>query len=260
MSDFGPFELFLLDMDGTIYFEDKLIDGAVEFINTLNQRNIHYIFISNNSSVNKNVYLNKMKNLGVKCDEDNIFSSSMAMGLYLQDNYPGKKVYLVGTKSLEAELINYGVNLVEDDADIVVVGYDRELTYQKLINACKFLDNGAIFFATNPDLVYPLKDKRYIPDCGSMCNMITNATGKTPIYIGKPNDYIIRILSKELNINKDKMVIVGDRLYTDIQMGINSNIKSVLVLSGETDIELLEKSNIKPNYVVSSIKDLISKI
>lgn len=257
MSGFNDFDLYLLDMDGTIYFENKLIDGASDFINWLNDNKKHYIFVSNNSSVNKNVYLSKMKNLGIKCEEENVFSSSMAMGIYLSENYPGKRVYLVGTKSLEFELLNYGVNLVTENAEIVVVGYDQELTYQKLVDACYFLDNGAIFLATNPDLVYPLKNKRYIPDCGSICNMLTNATSKVPTYIGKPNNYIVDILAKKYNVSRNKMVIVGDRLYTDIQMAINSNINSVLVLTGETNMEMVNNSNIKPDFIVSSIKELI---
>jgi len=260
LTEFAELELYLLDMDGTIYFEDKLIDGAFDFINKLIQKNKQYIFISNNSSVNKNVYLDKMKNLGIKCEAENLFSSSMAMGMYLQEHYPKQKVYLVGTNSLADELKGYGIELVQADADIVVVGYDRELTYQKLIDACYFLDKGAIFLATNPDLVYPLKNKRYLPDCGSICNLLTNATGKKPLYIGKPSDYIIQILAKKLNVQTEKMVVIGDRLYTDIQMAINSNTKSVLVLSGETDQEMLKKSNIKPDYIVSSIKDLIKEI
>jgi len=260
MTDFSQIELYLLDLDGTIYFEDKLIDGALDFINKLIEKNKHYIFISNNSAVNKNVYLTKMKKLGVRCNEENLFSSSMAMGMYLKENYPEKRVYLVGTESLAVELINYDVVLTKKDADIVVVGYDRELTYQKLIDACYFLDKGAIFLATNPDLVYPLKDKRYLPDCGSICDMLINATGKEPLYIGKPNDYIIKIIAKKLNIQTNKIAIIGDRLYTDIKMAINSNAKSVLVLSGETNEEMLKRSDIKPDFVVSSIKDLIFKI
>lgn len=253
------YDLYLLDMDGTIYFEDKLIEGAKSFIDKLIENNINYVFVSNNSSINKNVYLDKLKKLDIKCEEENIFSSSMAMGLYLQENYKGKNVYLVGTKSFEQELLANGVQLVDDNADIVVVGYDRELTYQKLIKACEFLDNGAIFLATNPDLVYPLKNKRYLPDCGSICEMITHATGKFPTYIGKPNKYMVDVLAKRFNVQRDKMVIVGDRLYTDIQTAINANIDSVLVLTGETNIDMLQKSTIKPTYVVDSIGEINKK-
>lgn len=260
MIDFGQIQLYLLDMDGTIYFEDKLIDGAFEFINKLIEKNKHYIFISNNSSVNKNVYINKINKLGIKCEEKNVFSSSMAMGIFLQENYPNKRVYLVGTKSFEDELRRYKVNIVDKDAEIVVVGYDRELTYQKLIDACFYLDNGAIFLATNPDLVYPLKNKRYLPDCGSICNMLTTATGKKPLYIGKPNDFMIKILENKYNLKSENMAIIGDRLYTDMQMAINAKTKSILVLSGETDEEMYKKHNLKVDYIASSIKDLITKI
>lgn len=153
-----------------------------------------------------------------------------------------------------------GVNLVKENADIVVIGYDRELTYEKIIKACEFLDSGAVFLATNPDLVYPLKNKRYLPDCGSICDMITNATNRVPTYIGKPNQYMVEVLAKKFNVQKEKIVIVGDRLYTDIQTAINSGIDSVLVLTGETNADMLEKSTTKPTMVVTSIGDIINKI
>lgn len=260
MTKVDYYELYLLDMDGTIYFEDKLISGAKEFINKLIESKIKYVFVSNNSSINKNAYLNKLRNLDIMCNEENLFSSSMAMGLYLQENYNGKNVYLVGTKSFEEELVSCGVNLVKENADIVVIGYDRELTYEKIIKACEFLDSGAVFLATNPDLVYPLKNKRYLPDCGSICDMITNATNRVPTYIGKPNQYMVEVLAKKFNVQKEKIVIVGDRLYTDIQTAINSGIDSVLVLTGETNADMLEKSTIKPTMVVTSIGDIINKI
>lgn len=260
VENINKFKLFLLDLDGTIYFENKLIPGAKEFIEKLNQHDLNYVFMSNNSSVSRNIYLKKLKNLKLKVSENNIFSSSMAMGLYLQTEYPNKKVYLVGTKAFKKELKDYGVKLVEEEPDIVVVGYDRELNYKKLIKACTFLDNGALFLATNPDLVYPLKNKRYLPDCGSICGMITNATNKLPIYIGKPNSKMVDVIISKYNIPKAEVIIVGDRLYTDMQMGINANISSALVLSGETTEEMLENSNVKPTYVFKSIKDMIALV
>lgn len=258
MRKYSRFGLYLLDMDGTIYFENSLIPGAYEFINKLKEENIPYVFISNNSSVSKSTYLEKLANLGIPCSEDNLFSSAMAMGLYLKENYLDKKVFVVGTKLFKDELLNYGINLVDDDsADILVVGYDRELTYEKLEVACRLLDGDVIFLATNPDFVYPLKNKRYLPDCGSICNMLTVATGKSPNYIGKPNPFIIDYLKKKFGVRNEDVVVVGDRLYTDIQLAINANVNSILVLTGEATKEMLEESKVKPNYVVDSIKDLI---
>lgn len=256
MKKINEIKMFALDMDGTIYLENDLIDGATDFINKLIENNINYVFLTNNSSKNANDYLAKLKKLGIPCNEDNIFTSGMAMGEFLRKERVGKKVYLCGTKSLENELLSYGVSLVKEDADIVVVGFDMELNYQKLMKSCELIDNGAEFLATNMDLVCPIANKRYIPDCGSICKMITNATGKAPYYIGKPNSNMIDILSEKFNISLGNIAIVGDRIYTDIKTGINSGCVSILVMSGETTIDILNESDVKPDFVFDSIKDI----
>lgn len=260
MEKLKNIDLFLLDMDGTIYFEDKLIDGAKNFIFKLIENQKKYIFISNNSSINKDNYLKKINNLGIPCKEENVFSSSTGMGLFLNQKRSGKKVYLVGTKALEEELKLYDVKITDQDPDILVVGYDRELNYHKLEKACYFLDQGVEFLATNPDLVYPLKNERYIPDCGSICHMLTVATKKEPLYIGKPNRYMVDIISEEYRIPFDRIAIVGDRLYTDIAMGQNAGITSICVLSGETKEEMILNSHINPDYIFKSIKELINLV
>lgn len=253
-------KLFLLDMDGTIYLDNELFDGSLDFINLLKEKNINYIFLTNNSSKNQQDYLNKLNNLNIPAKLSNIFTSGNAMGLYLNNNYPKKRIYLVGTKSLHDELLKYNINLVEENPDVVVVGFDRELTYKKLEIACEAIDKGAIFLATNCDLVCPIKDKRYIPDCGSMCKMITNATGVEPTYIGKPSPDMIYILSKELNIPTNEIAMVGDRVYTDIAAGYNANCFTICVLSGESTMDTINNSNIKPDLILDSVKDIIDLI
>ena len=254
-------ELFLLDMDGTIYLDNELFDGSLDFINTLIKKNIRYVFLTNNSSSNLQNYVDKLTRIGVPATKDNIFTSGMAMGVYLNENYPNQKVYLVGTKSLYNELLNYNINLVEDNPDIVVIGFDRELTYEKLEKACKFIDDGAIFLATNPDYVCPTEFGS-VPDCGSVCDMlynvmITNATKKKPNYIGKPSPMMINLLKNKYKIDKEKIAMVGDRVYTDIMSGYNAGVKTICVLSGESTIETVENSEIKPDYVLNSVKDII---
>ena len=253
-------KLFLLDMDGTIYLDDELFPGSLDFINLLREKDINYIFLTNNSSKSQLDYLNKLERIGIPADLDNIFTSGNAMRLYLNKHYKDKKVYLVGTSSLEAELRKYNVHLVEDNPDIVVIGFDRELTYKKLEKACEAIDNGSLFLATNCDLVCPIKDKRYIPDCGSMCKMITNATGVEPTYIGKPSPLMIDILSEKLNIKKENIAMVGDRVYTDIAAGYNAKAFTICVLSGESTMDTINKSDIKPDLILDSIKDIIPLI
>ena len=253
-------KLFLLDMDGTIYLDNELIDGALNFLSKIKENNKQYIFLTNNSSKSKFDYLNKLNNLFIEANINNIFTSGMAMGIYLNKNFPNKSIYLVGTKALKKELLEYNIKFNSKNPDIVVVGFDRELNYKKLEKACEFIDNGAIFLATNIDYVCPIKDKRYIPDCGSICNMITNATKKEATFIGKPKPDMINLLKEKYNLQDDEIVMIGDRVYTDITCGYNANVKTVCVLSGESTEETINNSNIKPDIVVNSVKDLIDLI
>lgn len=254
-------ELFLLDMDGTIYLGEQIFDGSLDFINKIIKTNRKYVFMTNNSSKNKLNYVEKLNRLGIPANEENVFTSGMATGYYLNEYYPGKRVYLAGTKSLEDELrYHYHINLVEDNPEVVVMGFDRELNYKKLENVCEALDNGAIFIATNPDLVCPIENKRYIPDCGSMCIMIENATKRKPKYIGKPDPMMIQLLSKKFNIPVEKIAVIGDRVYTDIASGFNAKANTICVLSGESTMETINNSEIKPDFIFNSVKDLIDLI
>lgn len=257
MKNINEIELFLLDMDGTIYLENDLFDGSLDFISTIIKKNKKYVFMTNNSSKSKLDYINKLTKMNIPCTLDNIFTSGMAMGIYLSENYKDKKVYLVGTNALKNELLSYNVNLVENDPDIVVIGFDRELNYEKLEKACKFLCDGALFLATNVDLVCPIENKRYVPDCGSICHMLTVATFKEPKYIGKPDPSMIHILSKKFNIPVEKIAVIGDRVYTDIASGYNAGTTTICVLSGESTMETIEKSDIKPDYIFDSVKNII---
>ncbi|MCK9536595.1 MAG: HAD-IIA family hydrolase [Bacilli bacterium] len=257
MVEIKDIELFLLDMDGTVYIENQLIDGSEMFLSAIIENKKKYIFLTNNSSINKDDYLVKLKNMGIPCGAENIFSSGMAAGLFLSKNRKGKKVFLVGTEALAMEMNKYEVKLTEKNPDIVLVGFDREICYRKIEKACEFLDNGAEFIATNPDLLYPIKNKRFIPDCGSICHMLTVATKKKPLYIGKPNRYIIDILIEKTGFPRENVVLIGDRLYTDIAAGINADINTILVLSGETNLHMLKESSYQPDLVIPSIKELI---
>jgi HAD superfamily hydrolase (TIGR01450 family) len=247
-------------MDGTIYLENELIDGALDFINSLIKTGREYIFMTNNSSKSAEAYLNKLHSLNIPAGAGNIFTSGQAACIYLNELKKGAKIYTVGTKSLKDELCSHGFDVLEKpekDTDFLLVGYDTELNYEKLTAACELMDDGVPFYATNPDIVCPAKKGRYLPDCATICYMLEKATGKTPFYIGKPRKEMAVLAAGFKKTSIDKTALVGDRLYTDIKCGLNAGIFSILVLSGESTREDIEKFKIYPDLVVDSVKDLI---
>lgn len=261
MRELREIELFMLDMDGTIYLEDELIPGAKDFFSLLEQQNKEFVFMTNNSSKSKYVYLEKLKKLGIETSIENIISSINCTIDYLKKENKRQKIYLVGTEAFKNELIREGFDVVpvdyrENDVDYVIVGFDTELNYEKIIGACFYISKNVKYLATNIDLRCPIKNNNYIPDCGAIVNMIESATDKRPVFFGKPNKNIVEFVSHKFNVSINKISCVGDRLYTDIALGINSGAKSVCVLTGEATKKEISHSLYKPDYCFQSINEL----
>lgn len=259
MVDLKNIKCFLLDMDGTFYLGNDLIDGSLEFLNILKDKSNTFIFLTNNSSKNRIAYKEKLMKLGCSVDEDRIFTSGEATAIFLKKRKYGAKVFLLGTPLLEKEFQQNGFKLVKDrneKPDFVVLGFDTTLTYEKIWTACDFIRDGVEYIATHPDFNCPLEGGKFMPDTGSMIEMIEASSGKRPLVVGKPYKHIIEALVEKYNLNMDEVAMVGDRLYTDIKTGVNAGITSILVLSGETTKEMYEESDIKADYVFPSIKEL----
>ncbi|WP_461821957.1 HAD-IIA family hydrolase [Blautia stercoris] len=255
-------KLYLLDMDGTIYNENEIFDGTLEFLEEIRQRGAQYIFITNNSSKSVKDYVKKVNDMGIFADEENFYTSSQATAAYIKENYPGQIVYCMGTQSLVEELRSAGIEVVteaDDRASIVLIGFDTENTSEKIRNTCIMLRKEVAYLATNPDLVCPVSFG-YIPDCGSMSIMLKNATGKEPFFIGKPEPIMVNCVLKKLGVDKEDAVIVGDRLYTDIKTGINAKIDTICVLSGEAEMKDILEGEIKPDYIFDSVKEIYEKL
>lgn len=251
-------KLWLFDMDGTIYKEDKLFDGAQELLRKISYQGGQYVFITNNSSKSVVDYIEKVNSLGIEADIDNFFTSAQAALLYLKAKYSKAKVYCQGTKSLVRELIEAGIETTEEveEVDIVLVGFDVELTMQKLRNTCEILSTqDVVFLATNPDLACPVSFG-FVPDCGSICEMIKNATGKEPFYIGKPQPAMVDIVRDKYGYSVEETVVIGDRLYTDIATGLNAGVTAVCVLTGEATVHEIEHSDIKPTFTFNSVREV----
>lgn len=262
IDDTGAFEkirgvkLFILDLDGTIYLENELIPGASDFIANLDKCGAEYLFLTNNSSQGTGEYVRKLQSLGINVSERNILTSGLATGMHIRETQGAGSIFVVGTEALKRELADLGHVICDDSAemvDCVVAGFDTELTYRKVTAACSYIEKGATFIATNPDLVCPVKGKRYIPDCGSIYKLIENATGRSPLIIGKPSIVMSRIIGDRFGIGEGDMAVIGDRLYTDIAFGKKSGIYSICVLSGETSAEDIDSTPWKPDLVISSV-------
>lgn len=257
--EFRDKKCFILDMDGTIYLGDKLIEGTKEFLELLDKQNKKYLFVTNNSSKSAKDYMNKLNKLGIYAKEESILTSGEATCIYLNRNSPGAKVYVVGTEELLKEFIDYGFDVTngrEELPDYVVLGFDTSLNYRKIWEACNFIRKGVPFIATHPDYNCPLENGEFMPDCGAMIEMFKASTGISPKIIGKPNKEIVEVIYEKTGLGSEDIAIVGDRLYTDIMTGKNSGITSVLVLSGETKIEDLEETELNPDIVLESIRNL----
>lgn len=255
-------KLFLFDMDGTIYEENNLFDGTIEFLQSIKVSGGRYVFITNNSSKSVKDYINKVVGLGIEADISNFFTSAQATILYLKNNYPDKKVYCQGTKSLVSELKEADIDVVVDvcdDIDVVLVGFDTELTSEKLRNTCELLGRDVVYIATNPDLVCPVSFG-FVPDCGSICGMIKNATGKEPLYIGKPESTMVDIVREKWGYSKEETVVIGDRLYTDIASGLNAGVTAICVLTGEATVNDILQADNKPTFTLQSVKEIHSAI
>jgi len=252
-------KLFLLDMDGTIYNDNDLFDGTIDLLNVINNKNGKFVFITNNSSKSSKAYVEKLRKMGVDVTIDDIFSSIDATIIMLKEKYPNTLVFVQGTKSFINELKENGIKLteeVEDEVGLVLTGFDTELSFDKLNKTCELLSLREIpYYATNPDLVCPVS-YGFVPDNGSVAIMIKNATGKTPIFIGKPNSTMIDLVCEKFGYKKDDTVVIGDRLYTDIASGINANVDTICVLSGETTLDDLKTPEFTPTYVVKDISAL----
>jgi len=261
MSSLKQKKLFLLDMDGTIYIDTELFDGTLDFLEHIRKSGGRYMFLTNNSSKSVDKYIEKLKSLGIDAVAEDFLTSTNATVLYLEKkNY--KKIYAFGTESFKKQLSDAGfciTDKLEDDIDCLCMGFDTELTFQKLEDACILLGRGVDYIATNPDWVCPTW-YGYVPDCGSVSEMLFNATKRRPKFIGKPEPDMALVAMEKAGFSSEETVLIGDRLYTDIACGVNAGISTIFVLSGEGTMEDVEKSDVKPEFIFGVIKDVYNEI
>ncbi len=254
-------KFYLLDMDGTIYLDNDLFEGVTEFLARIKKIGGKYMFVTNNSSKSVDKYIEKLDSLGIEACEDDFLTSTNAAIIHLKSkNY--NKIYAFGTESFKEQLRKASLpvtDVLEDDIDCLCMGFDTELTFKKLEDACILLNRGIDYIATNPDWVCPTW-YGFIPDCGSVSEMLYNATKRRPKFIGKPQPEMINLAMEKYGYSQDDTIIFGDRLYTDIASGYNAGVTTVFVLSGEGTMEDVEKSEIKPDFIFNDINEYYNKV
>lgn len=255
-------KLFLFDIDGTIAVGDTLYDGSAELLRYIDEIGGKAYYITNNSTRSGQDYVEKFRSaFGLEASEEQFITSGYMTNRFLARHYADKKIFVLGTASFVKELRGNGLRVTEtaeDDVDCVVAAYDSELTYGKLVQACKILSATSVpFYATNPDLCCPI-DFGFIPDCGAICNMITDSTGKKPVYLGKPNREVVDLCLSRSGFSRDETLVVGDRLYTDIACGINGGVDTCVLFTGEAKPEDMAHTPYPATYCFSNVKELLA--
>jgi HAD superfamily hydrolase (TIGR01457 family) len=249
-------KLFLLDLDGTFYLGPQLFPWSLPFMAALQTRQKRHVFLTNNSSASRQQYADKISRMGFPTTPADIFSSTTATITYLQRYHPQARLLVLGTPALENELTEAGCTLVQDTPDVVLLGFDKTLTYAKLERACYWIRAGKTYIATHPDINCPT-EQGPIPDTGAMIALIAASTERRPdVIIGKPYAPIIDALFMQFPYQRQEVAMVGDRLYTDIQTGLNAGIISILVLSGETTQAMYDAWDGEADYVFNHLGEI----
>ncbi|MDF1510173.1 TIGR01457 family HAD-type hydrolase [Robertmurraya sp. DFI.2.37] len=245
---------YLIDLDGTMYKGTELIHEAAEFVKQLKSLNIPYLFVTNNSSRTPAQVAEKLRAFSIPTEDEQVFTTSQATANYIYDLNKDASIYVIGEEGIQTAIAEKGFRLAEENADVVVVGIDREISYEKLAVACLAVRNGATFISTNGDIAIPT-ERGLLPGNGSLTSVITVSTQTQPVFIGKPESIIMEQALAVLGTTKEETIMVGDNYDTDILAGINAGMDTLLVHTGVTKKEHLPSIKVKPTYIVDSLAE-----
>ncbi len=256
MDHFDRVKLFLLDMDGTFYLGDRVIEGSLSFIDRVRETGRDFLFLTNNSSHNAAFYADRLRRMGLDVPRSKILTSGEATCEVIAEKYPGKRAYVLGNEFLIEEFREAGICVDEENPEIAVIGFDTTLTYAKMRRICDLMRAGLPYIATHPDFNCPTENG-FMPDIGAIMAFIEASVGRRPdLIVGKPNTGIVEAAVRRTGLKPAQMAMVGDRLYTDIETGRRSGMLAVLVMSGETTKEMLDASATKPDLVFDRLCDM----
>lgn len=245
---------YCLDLDGTVYRGNEPIPEAVDFVNRLQSKGIEPFFVTNNASKTPGQFKEKLKSHGIEAAESRIMTSAMASAIFISEQYPDSRVHMIGEAGLKIALESRGIHLVEERADVFIMGIDREITYEKLARAVIEVRNGAKFISTNSDRVLPT-ERGFVPGNGSFAALIEAATGVQPLFIGKPHPHMLEAIMMQHGFKKEEMVMIGDNYSTDILAGINFGIDAVHVNTGVTPTEQVMAESAQPALLLQTLAD-----
>ena len=251
-----------LDMDGTIYLSNTIFPYTISFLKRLTDMGVTYSFLTNNPSKSLADYLHKLEVMGIPCEPEQMYTTTIATIDYIKAHYPqARKLFLLGTPSMISQFEEAGFVSTADDPDdvpdIIVASFDMTLEYSRLCRAAWWISQGVTYLATNPDFVCPTDQKTVLVDCGSICKCLEAATRRKPdVTLGKPDPNMLSGICQRMNLEPSQIAMVGDRIYTDIAMAHNAGAFGVLVLSGETTLEVAQQAPQQPSLICRDIAEL----
>ncbi len=260
MKTIADVKCFLLDMDGTFYLGDKIIEGSLEFIKAVVESGRDFLFLTNNSSHNANHYVKKLAKMGLTVPHEKVLTSGQATALKAKTLFPGQKAFVLGNSFLFEELADGGVEIDQEHPDYVIIGYDTTLDYAKMTAVCDWVRAGLPYIASHPDFNCPT-ETGFAPDIGAIIAFIEASTGRRPdLIVGKPYVGIVEAALDRTGLTAGELAMVGDRLYTDIETGLRHGMTSILVMSGETTEEMRVASETRPDLVYGRLYDMIPEL
>ncbi len=248
---------WLTDMDGVLVHEEHAIDGAADFVAALKDSGVEYMVLTNNSIYTPRDLCARLSASGIEVPEERIWTSAMATAQFLAEQRPSASAFVVGEAGLTTALHDIGYVMTDRDPDYVVLGETRTYSFEAITRAIRLIEKGARFIATNPDVSGPSPEGK-LPATGAVAALITAATGREPYYVGKPNPLMMRSALNQLEAHSETTVMVGDRMDTDVKAGLESGLRSVLVLSGSTKAKEVELFPYRPTLVAESVADLVA--
>ena len=250
---------FICDMDGVIYHGNNLIDGVAEFVNWLIENDKKFVFLTNSPEKTPHELSMKLERMGLSVHPDHFYTSAMATAAFLKTQMPGCTAYVIGEAALSKALYDQGIYMNDVNPDYVVVGETRTYSFEKIEKAIALINKGAKLIGTNPDTVGPT-EYGVMPATGSLVAPIEIATGKKAYFVGKPNPLMLRHGLRRLGCHSDEIAFIGDRMDTDIIAGIESNVDTILVLSGVTASEDIANFPYRPRYIFNGVGDIVKNI